>query len=173
MPHFLSLWTPLVVLSPRPAPTSLVLPSRIPTNGTLPSLFPRYPNKQESRPGGRKGYPPKIVPGFIYLQDISQKRINIRQNIDFSRLARFLGGVGSGSNSNLFSVTYQRPPMPSTSRSSSPPPPEPGAKQSAAILRTFRVTLPVEAFYPQVCHQMLTLMRSTNFVLASSPLNRN
>jgi hypothetical protein len=50
--------------------------------------------------------------GFIYLQDISQKRINNRQNIDFSRLQQFLGEASGDSYTKLFLVTYQWPPKP-------------------------------------------------------------
>jgi hypothetical protein len=76
----------------------------------------RYPKTQEAGTG-KKANPPRIV-GFIYLQDISQKRINNRQNIDFSRLQHFLGEVGSGrgdSYTKLFLVTYQWPPKPPSS----------------------------------------------------------
>lgn len=48
------------------------------------------------------------VAGFVYLQDITQKRINNRQNIDFLRLQQ-LSDAGGDSYSKLVLVTYQWP----------------------------------------------------------------
>ncbi|RXW19380.1 hypothetical protein EST38_g6469 [Candolleomyces aberdarensis] len=70
-----------------------------------------YPKKQETSAGGKNS--PGRITGFIYLQDISQKRINNRQNIDFSRLQQLLGEPGSESYSKLFLATFQWPPKPS------------------------------------------------------------
>lgn len=48
------------------------------------------------------------VAGFVYLQDITQKRVNNRQNIDFLRLQQ-LSDAGGDSYSKLVLATYQWP----------------------------------------------------------------
>jgi hypothetical protein len=63
----------------------------------------RYPKRQDR--------PPQII-GFIYLHDISQKRINKRQNVDLLRLEELLEVGSAGTHSKLVLVTYRWPPPP-------------------------------------------------------------
>ncbi|TEB29303.1 hypothetical protein FA13DRAFT_1734999 [Coprinellus micaceus] len=61
----------------------------------------------KNKSGETSGRRPQVA-GFVYLQDITQKRINNRQNIDFLRLQQ-LSDAGGDSYSKLVLATYQWP----------------------------------------------------------------
>ncbi|KAJ3512931.1 hypothetical protein NMY22_g15188 [Coprinellus aureogranulatus] len=69
--------------------------------------------KSKTRDGRLSGKPQ--VAGFVYLQDITQKRVNNRQNIDFLRLQK-LSDAGGDSYSKLILTTYQWPKDKNTDR---------------------------------------------------------
>ena len=70
----------------------------------LDSANARYAKNKSGETSGRR---PQVA-GFVYLQDITQKRINNRQNIDFLRLQQ-LSDAGGDSYSKLVLATYQWP----------------------------------------------------------------
>jgi hypothetical protein len=64
----------------------------------------RYSKRQDRRS-------PQAV-GLVYLQDISQRRVNKRQNVDFLRLRELLEIGSTVSHSRLVSVTHRWPALP-------------------------------------------------------------